>query len=65
MKRFLGLVLLVFLAMGICTAQVPNLIGNWTGFENEYAATYGSYKSIDEFQIHTQNYENAFCILQS
>lgn len=44
MRINLGLVLLVFLAMGICTAQVPNLVGNWTGFQNTYAAIDGSYK---------------------
>jgi hypothetical protein len=30
--------------MGTCTAQIPDLVGNWTGFENAYAAENGSYK---------------------
>ena len=34
MRIILGLVLLVFLAMGICTAQVPNLVLRNTNFVN-------------------------------
>lgn len=44
MRKLCCLVLLVFSAIGICTAQVPNLVGNWTGFENGYFASNGSYK---------------------
>ncbi len=44
MRKLCCLAFLVFLAMGICTAQVPNLVGNWAGFENGYFATNGSYK---------------------
>ena len=44
MRRFWFLVLLFFLAIGICTAQLPNLVGNWAGFENGYFASNGSYK---------------------
>lgn len=39
------------LATGICTAQVPNLVGNWTGSENAYAAEDGSYKLLDYMSI--------------
>jgi hypothetical protein len=45
------LALLVFLAMGICTAQVPNLVGNWTGIENGYFAENGSYKLFENTSI--------------
>lgn len=44
MKKIWGLVLLVFLAMGICTAKVPDLAGNWTGLGTGYFAENGSYK---------------------
>ena len=32
------------MATGICTAQVPNLVGNWTGSQNAYIAENGVYK---------------------
>ena len=51
MKEIWCLVLLVFLTMGICTAQVPNLMGNWAGFENGYAAKNGSYKTFENGSI--------------
>ncbi|MFB3764281.1 MAG: hypothetical protein ACE14P_03425 [Methanotrichaceae archaeon] len=51
MKEILYLVLLVFLAMGVCTAQIPNLMGNWTGFEKGYDAENGSYKSVENDSI--------------
>lgn len=38
------LVLLSLLAMGICTAQVPDLVGNWTGSQNAYIAENGVYR---------------------
>lgn len=38
MKQTLWLVLLAFLAMGICTAEIPNLMGNWTSTQNVYLA---------------------------
>lgn len=43
MKR-IWLVSLILMTMGICTAQVPNLVGNWTGSQNAYVAENGSYK---------------------
>ena len=35
MKKILCLIL-AFLATGICAAEVPNLVGNWTGTSNGY-----------------------------
>jgi hypothetical protein len=43
MKR-IWLILLILMTMGICTAQVPDLVGNWTGTQNTYVAENGSYK---------------------
>jgi hypothetical protein len=51
MRIILGLVLLVLLNLGICNAQIPNLVGNWTGFENEFAATDGSYKLLENLSV--------------
>lgn len=51
MKDIWRLVLLAFLAMGICAAQVPNLMGNWAGFENGYSAKNGSYKTFENGSI--------------
>jgi hypothetical protein len=36
MKTILCSILLAFMAMGICAAEVPNLVGNWTGSQNGY-----------------------------
>jgi hypothetical protein len=38
------LVLLALLAMGICAAQVPDLVGNWTGSQDAYIAENGVYR---------------------
>jgi hypothetical protein len=38
------IVLLFLMTMGICMAEVPNLIGNWTGSQNTYVAENGSYQ---------------------
>ncbi len=43
MKKIL-LILLILMTTGICTAQVPNLVGDWTGSQNTYVAENGSYK---------------------
>lgn len=56
MRKFWQLILLAFLAMGICTAQVskaqvPNLVGNWSGSENGYFASNGSYKLAENLSI--------------
>lgn len=36
MKEFWCLTMLVFLATGICTAEVPNLLGKWMGSWSGY-----------------------------
>lgn len=56
MRKFWHLILLAFLAMGICTAQVPkaqvpNLVGNWSGSENGYFASNGSYKLVENLSV--------------
>jgi hypothetical protein len=43
MKGILS-ILLILMITGICTAQVPDLVGNWTGTQNTYVAENGSYK---------------------
>jgi hypothetical protein len=43
----IGLILLVLITTGICTAQVPDLVGNWTGSQNTYIAENGSYKLFE------------------
>jgi hypothetical protein len=35
---------MLFLATGICVAEVPNLLGNWTGLESWYGEVNGSAK---------------------
>ena len=32
---------------GICTAEVPDLVGNWAGSQNTYVAENGSYKLFE------------------
>ncbi|MGD0952815.1 MAG: hypothetical protein ABR985_10575 [Methanotrichaceae archaeon] len=46
MKKILCLALLVliFLATGICTAKVPDLLGKWNGLESWYGEVNGSAK---------------------
>jgi hypothetical protein len=39
-----ALLVLVFLATGICAAEVPDLLGKWTGLESWYGAVNGSAK---------------------
>ena len=56
MRKSLQLILLAFLAVGICTAQVPkaqipNLVGNWSGSENGYFASNGSYKLAENLSV--------------
>lgn len=51
MKKILCLVLLAFLATGICTAKVPNLVGNWTGLGTGYYTDNGSYKMNENGSI--------------
>lgn len=40
-------ILLILMITGICTAEVPNLVGNWTGSQNTYVAENGSYKLFE------------------
>jgi len=43
----IGLLLFILITTGICTAQVPDLVGNWTGSQNTYIAENGSYKLFE------------------
>lgn len=45
------LVLLSLLAIGICTAQVPDLVGNWTGSGTGYFVEDGSYKMVENGSV--------------
>ena len=45
--RRIWLILLILMTTGICTAQVPYLVGNWTGAQNTYVAENGSYKLLE------------------
>jgi hypothetical protein len=45
------LVLFSLLAMGICTAQVPDLVGNWTGSGTGYFVEDGSYKMVENGSV--------------
>ena len=47
MKKIWCVILSAFLAMVNCTAQVPNLVGNWSGSEDSYVAENGSYKFLE------------------
>jgi len=46
MKGF-WLILVILMITGICTAEVPYLVGNWTGSQNTYVAENGSYKLFE------------------
>jgi len=49
MKKFWCLSLvLVFLATGICAAEVPNLLGKWAGVESWYGKVNESTKLIED-----------------
>ncbi len=41
------MLVLVFLAMGICVAEVPDLLGEWTGSSNGYIDGVGFYNQSD------------------
>ena len=45
--KTIWLILLILITTGICTAQVPELVGNWTGSQNAYIAENGSYKLLE------------------
>ena len=46
MKGF-WLILVILMITGICTAEVPYLVGNWTGSQNTYVAENGSYRLFE------------------
>jgi len=41
------LILLILMTTGICAAEIPYLVGNWTGTQNTYVAEDGSYKLLE------------------
>jgi hypothetical protein len=45
------LILLILLGVGISTAEVPDIVGKWTGTVNEYVAEDGSYKFLENGSI--------------
>jgi hypothetical protein len=51
MKKIWCLLLLVFLATGICAAEIPNLVGNWTGSQNGYVNENGVAKLFENGSI--------------
>ena len=48
---FLALLVLVFWATGMCAAEVPNLLGNWTGSGNALDAVNGSSKLTENLIV--------------
>ena len=38
---------MILMTTGICTAEVPYLVGNWTGSQNTYVAENGSYRLFE------------------
>ena len=44
-------VLLAVLATGVCAAEVPDLVGDWTGSEDAYNAENGSYKLLENSSV--------------
>ncbi len=64
MRRFWSLALLASVAMGISTAQVPSLVGNWTGSQNAYAAEDGSYKLMENMSISLNILEQKDCLFK-
>jgi len=53
MKKILilALLVLVFWATGMCAAEVPNLLGNWTGSGNALDAENGSFKLTENLIV--------------
>jgi hypothetical protein len=53
MKKILSvaLLVLVFWAMGVCSAEVPDLLGNWTGLANGSYAENGFSKPLENWSI--------------
>jgi hypothetical protein len=50
MKK-IWIALVALLVTGVCTAQVPNLVGNWTGSENGYFASNGSIRFAENLSV--------------
>jgi hypothetical protein len=46
-----ALLVLVFLATGICAAEVPDLLGKWTGLESWYGSVNGSAKLTENHSL--------------
>jgi len=58
MKPIWHLLSLIFLITGICSAQIPDLLGNWTATGNGYIAGNGFYTLPEDglnFSITEQN----------
>lgn len=56
--RSIGLVLLALSTLGICAAEIPNLVGNWAGTETGYDKEVGYIVDTDDiltFSITEQN----------
>jgi hypothetical protein len=49
--RKIWIVLSIILTTGISAAQVPNLVGNWTGSENGYYGEAGIYKLSENTSV--------------
>jgi hypothetical protein len=51
MKKIWSFVIVAFLAIGICTAKVPDLLGNWTGSATGYVEVNGSNKLVENESV--------------
>ena len=45
------LIVLIILIMGICTAQVPDLVGNWTGSAMAYFVGDGAHDLVEDDRV--------------
>ncbi|OPY50175.1 MAG: hypothetical protein A4E49_02836 [Methanosaeta sp. PtaU1.Bin112] len=50
--KSIWLAILILTTAGICTAQVPDLVGNWTGSQNAYIAENGGYRLSENESTH-------------
>jgi hypothetical protein len=50
--KSIWLAALILTTIGICTAQVPDLVGNWTGTQNAYIAENGFYNLSENESTH-------------
>lgn len=46
------LALMILMTAGICTSQVPDLVGNWAGSQNAYIAENGFYNLSENESTH-------------